>query len=105
MFGKRGHEGFGKSVTPAAVPQPVQPAAASTGQGVQAGGSTDLLLDIGSGAAAQVRQSVAAPPPLAPGAGQRRRPARDEGYYDTKAQVFSALIDTIDLSQLAKLYG
>ncbi len=33
----------------------------------------------------------------------RRRPARTEDYYDTKSQVFSALIDTIDLSQLAKL--
>ncbi|KAG1650071.1 putative conjugal transfer protein [Nymphon striatum] len=28
---------------------------------------------------------------------------RDESYYDTKSQVFSALIETIDLSQLAKL--
>jgi pilus assembly protein CpaF len=36
---------------------------------------------------------------------QRKRPARTEEYYDTKAQVFSALIDTIDLSQLAKLDG
>ena len=34
-----------------------------------------------------------------------KRPARErsESYYDTKSQVFSALIDTIDLSQLAKL--
>ena len=32
-----------------------------------------------------------------------RKPARTEDYYDTKSQVFSALIDTIDLSQLAKL--
>lgn len=30
-------------------------------------------------------------------------PERDEAYYDTKAQVFAALIDTIDLSQLSKL--
>jgi len=28
---------------------------------------------------------------------------RSDSYYDTKGQVFSALIDTIDLSQLAKL--
>lgn len=28
---------------------------------------------------------------------------RNDNYYDIKAQVFSALIDTIDLSQLAKL--
>ena len=33
----------------------------------------------------------------------RRRSPRNEAYYDTKSQVFSALIDTIDLSQLAKL--
>ncbi len=33
----------------------------------------------------------------------RRRPARTEEYYDTKSRVFSALIDTIDLSQLSKL--
>ncbi len=33
------------------------------------------------------------------------RPQREKGdsYYDTKSQVFSALIDTIDLSQLSKL--
>ncbi|MBO6717827.1 MAG: CpaF family protein [Rhizobiaceae bacterium] len=43
-------------------------------------------------------------PPLAPE--KPLRPAqreRSESYYDIKAQVFSALIDTIDLSQLAKL--
>jgi pilus assembly protein CpaF len=40
----------------------------------------------------------AAPPPQ-----PRRRTARSEDYYATKSQVFSALIDTIDLSQLAKL--
>ncbi|MBW3097781.1 CpaF family protein [Pseudohoeflea sp. DP4N28-3] len=33
----------------------------------------------------------------------RRKANRNEAYYDTKSQVFSALIDTIDLSQLAKL--
>ncbi|WP_235890695.1 CpaF family protein [Pararhizobium mangrovi] len=41
-------------------------------------------------------QTVSQPAP-------RRRSARTESYYDTKSQVFSALIDTIDLSQLAKL--
>ncbi len=48
-------------------------------------------------------QRVAAtPPPLAPEP-VRRRTTRNSEYYDTKSQVFSALIDTIDLSQLAKL--
>src|SRR5690606_33559133 len=34
---------------------------------------------------------------------QRGRRERSDSYYDTKSQVFAALIDTIDLSQLAKL--
>ncbi|BCG97716.1 CpaF family protein [Mesorhizobium sp. 131-2-1] len=42
------------------------------------------------------------PPPLAPEPKKVQR-ERSETYYDTKSQVFSALIDTIDLSQLAKL--
>ena len=33
----------------------------------------------------------------------RRARERSESYYDTRSQVFSALIDTIDLSQLARL--
>ncbi|HET7412112.1 MAG TPA: CpaF family protein [Pararhizobium sp.] len=46
----------------------------------------------------------APPPPRAPEPKPaRRRSPRTEAYYDTKSQVFSALIDTIDLSQLAKL--
>ncbi|WP_375566800.1 CpaF family protein [Oceaniradius stylonematis] len=35
----------------------------------------------------------------------RSQSQRNESYYDTKTQVFSALIETIDLSQLAKLDG
>jgi|GEM_PF-26264 len=34
---------------------------------------------------------------------ERSRPARSEEYYDTKTTIFSALIDAIDLSQLAKM--
>ncbi|WP_114389005.1 CpaF family protein [Notoacmeibacter marinus] len=42
--------------------------------------------------------------PALPTAKPARRPSpRNESYYDTKSQVFSALIDTIDLSQLARL--
>ncbi|WP_442579948.1 CpaF family protein [Mesorhizobium sp. ASY16-5R] len=41
-----------------------------------------------------------APPPVEVRKAQREK---SETYYDTKSQVFSALIDTIDLSQLAKL--
>ncbi|TIX73522.1 MAG: CpaF family protein, partial [Mesorhizobium sp.] len=48
-----------------------------------------------------VRRAVEAPP-LAPEPKKVHR-QKSETYYDTKSQVFAALIDTIDLSQLAKL--
>ncbi|PDT80121.1 protein kinase [Sinorhizobium sp. BJ1] len=48
-------------------------------------------------------EPAAAAPRAQPAAPARRRAPRAEDYYDTKSQVFSALIDTIDLSQLAKL--
>ncbi|MEP2450976.1 MAG: CpaF family protein, partial [Nitratireductor sp.] len=44
-----------------------------------------------------------AAPPQAPKPAPRQEREHTENYYDTKSQVFSALIDTIDLSQLAKL--
>src|SRR6195952_4181036 len=89
MFGKRGNEGFGKSEGGAPPPR----APSST-----AGASTMLVEP--SRSDAPVRQQVTPPSLQTP---QRRRPQRTEEYYDTKAQVFGALIDTIDLSQLSKL--
>ena len=95
MFGKRGNEGFGKSGGPAgSIPQTVTAAPVAERAPAPAA------------AAVAVREapSVAAPPPvMAPPPAARKKPARTEDYYDTKSQVFSALIDTIDLSQLAKL--
>jgi len=90
MFGKRGNDGFGKAGGVAAPPPPVTAAAS-------AATSPQVLVEP---ARENGRQQVAPPPMQTP---QRRRPARTDEYYDTKAQVFSALIDTIDLSQLAKL--
>ncbi|TCL72013.1 CpaF family protein [Rhizobium sp. BK251] len=95
MFGKRGNEGFGQggfggSVSPVPPPIPAAPAAAIPSPGILPDAARDTA----------PRQPLAPPP--APAA-QRRRPARTEEYYDTKSQVFSALIDTIDLSQLSKL--
>jgi pilus assembly protein CpaF len=48
------------------------------------------------------------PPPPEPKRAPQRTPApqratRSEDYYDTKTAIFSALIDAIDLSQLAKM--
>ena len=97
MFGKRGNDGFGKGgavVSPPA-PQFTPAPAASTA-------SEAPIRPPASAENATMRQPVA-PPPLAPAAPARKRPARNDQYYDTKSQVFSALIDTIDLSQLAKL--
>jgi pilus assembly protein CpaF len=39
--------------------------------------------------------------PIPPNRSQERQ--KSEEYYDTKSSIFSALIDTIDLSQLARL--
>ncbi|MAU95931.1 MAG: protein kinase [Fulvimarina sp.] len=82
MFGKRGNE-KASSGNVATMPRPVepqQPAAAP--------------------------RPVAAPAPQrpsqpAPAAATRAATERTPEYYDRKSQVFAALIDTIDLSQLA----
>src|SRR6478736_1269320 len=93
MFGKRGNEGFGKAgaggIAAPPPPPPPMPAAAPSGPAVLVEPSRE-----------PVRQQVPPPPMQTP---QRKRPTRTDEYYDTKAQVFSALIDTIDLSQLSKL--
>src|ERR1700712_4666697 len=89
MFGKRGNKGFEKSE--GGPPPPRVPSST-------AGASTMLVEP--SRSDAPVRQQVTPPSLQTP---QRRRPQRTEEYYDTKAQVFGALIDTIDLSQLSKL--
>ena len=95
MFGKRGNEGFGKAGAGGiAAPPPPMPAAAPAAPSGPA-----VLVEPSR---EPVRQQVAPPPIQTP---QRKRPARTDEYYDTKAQVFSALIDTIDLSQLSKLDG
>ncbi|QRM53778.1 CpaF family protein [Sinorhizobium sp. BG8] len=99
MFGKRGNEGFPKSggiVPPAQQAMPPVPAPAVAERAMAAT------------LTAPPREAAAAPAPQAhqppaPSPAPRKRPARTEDYYDTKSQVFSALIDTIDLSQLAKL--
>ncbi|MCT8989239.1 CpaF family protein [Chelativorans sp. SCAU2101] len=69
-------------------------------------GSSAVPIPPGSAAPAarSAPPSRAAEQSSAPSSGTARVPReRSESYYDTKAQVFSALIDTIDLSQLAKL--
>jgi pilus assembly protein CpaF len=100
MFGKKGNDGFGRSAgAPPAAPTVYAPATPVSEPQTAARPSEPL-----SKASDVATQRVAAsPPPLAPEPAARRRTTRNSEYYDTKSQVFSALIDTIDLSQLAKL--
>ncbi|RUW49120.1 CpaF family protein [Mesorhizobium sp. M8A.F.Ca.ET.021.01.1.1] len=103
MFGKRGNDDGNRFKPefrqPAPAPAPVAPAAAV---------SVDTAVLARPAATPQPSAPVAPParraveaPPMAPE--PRRGREKSETYYDTKSQVFSALIDTIDLSQLAKL--
>src|SRR5260221_10873647 len=55
-----------------------------------------------------VKSTDARPAPIEARVGPRQEPAaaerrHSEEYYDVKTTVFNALIDTIDLTQLAKL--
>ena len=94
MFGKRGNDGpvrpAGGTIT--APPPPQQ-------QPVSIQPPPLAPVPVLQEPARDVRPARPAAPPPQP----RRRTARSEDYYNTKSQVFSALIDTIDLSQLAKL--
>jgi len=82
MFGRRTND----QGTPRRVaPQQQTPPSAASGQSRQ-----------------QEPQAPAAPPPRAPEPVETQR-RHSEEYYDVKTTVFNALIDTIDLTQLAKL--
>jgi pilus assembly protein CpaF len=92
MFGRRGNDDVSRPVS-------ARPAPASSPQKTDDGAAA--LLAAEPSAPVAPRRTVEAPP-LAPAPKQVQR-ERNESYYDTKSQVFAALIDTIDLSQLAKL--
>jgi pilus assembly protein CpaF len=96
MFGKRGGDD-GNRFNPEFRQPATAPAAPATANVAE----TATLARPAVPSASPSRRSVEAPP-LAPEPKKVQR-ERSEAYYDTKSQVFSALIDTIDLSQLAKL--
>ncbi|MEO5759315.1 MAG: CpaF family protein [Mesorhizobium sp.] len=99
MFGKRGSDD-GSRFTPEfrqPAPAPVAPAAPAHVETAVLARSPATSQP----ATAPARRAVEAPP-IAPEPKRSQR-EKSETYYDTKSQVFSALIDTIDLSQLAKL--
>jgi pilus assembly protein CpaF len=70
--------------------------------------ASDLLLDRPAKPAEIAVAEKAAPPPtrapvVTPAAPASSRPRKTDEYYDLKTQIFGALIDTIDLSQLSKM--
>ncbi|MFM2280821.1 MAG: putative pilus assembly secretion ATP-binding protein [Pseudomonadota bacterium] len=95
MFGRRGNEGFGKGGGSVADVAP--PPTAPVQQPILSSSPVPVLQE-----PVRDNQPSRSPTPQ-PAATARRRTARSDDYYTTKSQVFSALIDTIDLSQLAKL--
>ena len=101
MFGKRGSPsdgaGFGKpgSAAPApapAAPKPAPSEATSTAAASAVPPSPDLSRAIEKVVTSQPKNTSAV-----------SRRSRDKSYYNTKTEVFSALIETIDLSQLIKM--
>jgi pilus assembly protein CpaF len=94
MFGKRGSDG-GSFTAPDY--RQVGPAPAS--QAAPAAPQPQRVEAVAAPPAA----AAPAPVPKPTANSGRSQRERGETYYDTKSQVFSALIDTIDLSQLAKL--
>ncbi|RFC64987.1 CpaF family protein [Fulvimarina endophytica] len=104
MFGKRTQTGNAAPPPPAApahsqtvalkeraAPSPVQ----------SSGGMRSQLLDVAPPASRRAAPPAAPAKPAAESA--RGAGRRDEAFYERKSQVFGALIDTIDLSQLAAL--
>src|SRR5213079_2220849 len=102
VFGKRSTSGP-ELRSPAPPPPAPEPARAPVP--ASAGGSDVGLAPLPSdGLGASITS-----PPLAPGRGPKpliptaRDSRRSESYYEVKGAIFSALIEAIDLSQLARL--
>lgn len=106
MFGKRSNTDVRQApaATPPKAPQPaaLRPAGAPPPPTVSSDGRTPMP-SAGLGApivsAPAASSRAAAPPPMAVDT------RRSESYYETKGTVFGALIEAIDLAQLARLDG
>ncbi len=98
MFGKRG----GTSVAPRIDPQP-SPAPAARPAATPASPVAPVRFEPGTQLSATT--TTVSSPPIAPAAPPPPVMGghRSESFYETKGQIFGALIEAIDLSQLAKL--
>ena len=116
MFGKRGSAGSSVPGAETAVDDkppgaPQKPAAPEGAAAAPPPASIDRLPPpVQEPSKAAAPPAKVAPPPKAAPSEPPPRPAasgptvrRSENFYDVKSTVFSALIDTIDLSQLARL--
>jgi pilus assembly protein CpaF len=101
MFGRRGLNDPAGPTTPKPAEKPTVPPPA-----VNAAAAPSSLAEPPS---PEIRQPAVKPPPAEPPAAVRPAASaasqvrRSENFYDVKSTVFAALIDTIDLSQLARL--
>ena len=102
MFGKRSNDGSGKPPQ-APAQRPAVHAEAPAAPAPEAAAPAQYSVKEAPAAPIPAPQPVQQPAPRREEPPAKRKSARNEAYYDTKSQVFSALIDTIDLSQLAKL--
>jgi pilus assembly protein CpaF len=93
MFGKRTDTGSSPNTG-----LPPSPAAAAAAQAAPPA-ATIPDLQLGAKTAAPAAAPRSAPPPQLPA---EARP-KSENYYDIKSTIFNALIDAIDLTQLAQL--
>ena len=110
MFGKRSNASLaGEMARPPvppvqATPKPVQPAPEKAATN---GASTEAPSDAAREKPKPAAKPVTVPPPPTPQAEPDRddfaMAAKSEDYYELKRSVFDALIDTIDLAQLAQL--
>ena len=100
MFGRR----TGISERPAAPPEPAVPSGSERDAGSAPAPSQPSGHQASSEPAAPKAPTPPAPPPPPPAA-DREEPGskRTDDYYNVKTTIFNALIDTIDLTQLAQL--
>ena len=112
MFGRRGATSGTSSSSPEAAPPPRQQAPAPTAPAEPASPSpAEHATPVAPKATvpeAPAATPAAAPQPRAQARPQTetvkiKAPQRSQEYYATKASIFNALVEAIDLSQLARL--
>ncbi|NBN64658.1 CpaF family protein [Microvirga tunisiensis] len=97
MFGRRGTTTTGP--VPGARPAP----AAAPQRDVAAQLVADMRQTAAQPEPAQVKAATPPPPPPPPKKEEEPVRRRSQEYYDTKASIFNALVEAIDLSQLSRL--